>query len=134
MTDMPPPSQDPSPINYASGPAGGYMGPPPSQEDKTLAIVAHLISLVAPILGPLIIWLVKKDSSPFVADQAKEALNFQITLLIATIPAALLVCVGIGVFLLPVIGIVGLVLAIIAAVETSKGVAYRYPATLRLIK
>jgi len=53
------------------------------QEDKTMAMLCHLLGILTAFLGPLIIWLVKKDQSPFVDDQGKEALNFQITLVIA---------------------------------------------------
>lgn len=91
-------------------------------------------------LGPLIIWLVKKDTMPFVADQAKEALNFNIT--VSAIFVVLLILtvlsLGIGALLtVPVMLIVGLgalVLIIIAAVKANNGEAYRYPFTLRLVK
>jgi uncharacterized Tic20 family protein len=113
---------------------------------------AHLSALLGAILtgafgagwgcflGPLIIWLVKKDSMPFVNDQGKEALNFNITVAIASLALLLLsiVTFGIGLFIaVPlwiVIGIAWLVLTIIAGIKANDGVAYRYPFTLRLIK
>ena len=91
-------------------------------------------------MGPLVIWLIKKDTMPFVADQAKEALNFGITLAIACFALLLLTILSLGIGalatipLLMVIGIVALVLVIIAAVKANEGVAYRYPFTLRLVK
>ena len=94
-----------------------------SQDEKTWGMLAHLSSLsgfIIPfgsLLGPLIIWLVKRDTMPFVADQGKEALNFNITVTIAAI----------------VSGILTLVLTIMATIEANKGVAYRYPFTLRLV-
>ncbi|MBW8823882.1 MAG: DUF4870 domain-containing protein [Xanthomonadales bacterium] len=92
------------------------------------------------VLGPLIIWAVKKDTMPFVADQAKEALNFNITVGIVLLVLFLLTLgtLGIGIILtgpaMLVVGVAALVFIIIAAVKANEGVAYRYPFTLRLIK
>ena len=80
-----------------------------------------------------IIWLIKKDDSPFVDDQAKEALNFQITVFIAEAISGFLTMVVIGCVLLPVILIANFILCIVAAVAASRGEWYRYPMTLRLI-
>jgi uncharacterized Tic20 family protein len=77
---------------------------------------------------------VKKDQSPFVADQAKEALNFQIAVSIALwVSVALIWVFCIGVVLLPMVGIGSIVFSILAAIEANKGVYYRYPYTLRLV-
>jgi len=114
-------------------------GGTPSQDDRTWGMLAHLSSLVAAalggmsFLGPLIIWLIKKDQSAFVGDQAKEALNFQIACTIAMLVSFALAFVIVGFFLLPLVAIGNLVFSIIAAVEANKGVAYRYPYTIRLI-
>ncbi|MFC5578635.1 DUF4870 domain-containing protein [Lysobacter niabensis] len=110
-----------------------------SQEERTWGMAAHLSSLATflvpggNVLGPLIVWLVKKDTMPFVADQGKEALNFNITVLIAAIISFILMIVVIGFLLLAVVAAGWLVLTILAAMESSKGVAYRYPFTLRLV-
>jgi uncharacterized Tic20 family protein len=108
----------------------------PTQDERTWALLAHLSGLIAgmfavPFVGPLIVWVIKKDESPFVGDQAKEALNFQIALLIAVV-----VCIAtcVGIVLAPIVGIAGLVYSILGALEANKGVYYRYPYTLRLIK
>lgn len=86
------------------------------------------------ILGPLIVWLVKKDSLPFVDDQGKEALNFQISMFIYhLVGAALLLCFLIGIPVLIVLSAMNIVLIIVAAVKANSGQAYRYPLTLRLI-
>lgn len=109
------------------------------QEEKTWGMLAHLSSLsglIIPfgsLLGPLVVWLVKKDTMPFVADQGKEALNFNITVTIAAIVSAVLTLVLIGFLLLAVVVVGWLVLTILATIEANKGVAYRYPFTLRLI-
>lgn len=127
------------------GPQGQPMPPgAPIASDKeqtNWAMLAHLAALTAyigvplgHILGPLIIWLIKRDTMPLVDDQGKEALNFQITMTIAAVVSAVLMLVLIGVFLLVAVGIADLVLTIIATVNASKGIRYRYPLTIRFIK
>ena len=124
-----------------------FSGPPPeipayapTQDDKTWGLIAHLSGLMALLLGgltflgPLIVWLIKKDQSPFVADQAKEALNFQIAATIATWVSGASIMICVGMVLLPVVLIGAIVYAIIAGMEANKGVYYRYPYTIRLIK
>jgi uncharacterized protein len=118
----------------------------PSQEDRQWGMFAHLSALAGLLvggwgifIGPLIIWLVKKDQSSFIGDQAKEALNFNITVGIAGLALVLLTAItfGIGIILtLPVGGalfVAWLVFTIIAGVKANEGVLYRYPFTLRLI-
>ncbi|WP_345295704.1 DUF4870 domain-containing protein [Luteimonas vadosa] len=113
---------------------------------------AHLSALIGGIIttgwagsigcfvGPLVIWLLKKDEMPFVDDQGKEALNFNITVAIAFLALLLLsiLTLGIGmVIAIPawiVIGVAWIVLTIIASMKANEGVAYRYPFTLRLVK
>ena len=101
---------------------------------------AHLSALsgvVIPfgnIIGPLVVWQVKKDTLPFAADQGKEALNFNITMLIAAFIGFQLTFILIGLVLLPLIGIAWLVFTILAGIKANEGVAYRYPYALRLIK
>jgi uncharacterized Tic20 family protein len=118
------------------------MTPPPmstggaSQEDKTLALLTHLSGIILSFIVPLVIWLTNKDKSDkaFLNDQAKEALNFQITIAIAWVIAAVLSVVLIGFLLYPIILIVNLIFCILAGVKANEGVAYRYPFALRLIK
>ena len=112
----------------------------PSADDKQWGMFAHLSALsgvVIPfgnIIGPLVVWQIKKDTLPFAADQGKEALNFNITMLIAAFIGFLLTFVLIGLVLLPLIGIAWLVFTILAGIKANEGVAYRYPFALRLIK
>lgn len=112
----------------------------PSAEEKQWGLFSHLSALsgmiipLGSVLGPLIIWQVKKDTLPFAADQAKEALNFNITVAIALIVSFLLTFVVIGLLLLPLVGLAWLILTILAAIKANEGVAYRYPFALRLIK
>ena len=111
------------------------------QEERTFGMLVHLAALsgfvgvpFGSILGPLIVWLIKKDSMPFVNEQGKESLNFQITVIIAVIICIPLIFVLIGLLLLPIVGIAALVLTIIAAVKANGGENYTYPFAIRLIK
>jgi uncharacterized Tic20 family protein len=116
--------------------------PPPAPtgtapaDQRTMALVAHILGIFTWFIGPLIIWMINKDDSSkgFVIDQAKEALNFQITITIAMLISFVLMIVIIGGLLAPLVGILNLVFCIIAAVKANNGEAYRYPFTLRLIK
>jgi uncharacterized Tic20 family protein len=110
-----------------------------SLEERKWAFVAHLSAasgFIIPfgnIFGPLLIWQLKKSDMPFVADQAKEALNFQISACLATIACFVLFVAVIGIFLLPFVIFGALVFTVVAAVEANDGKSYRYPFNLRLI-
>jgi uncharacterized Tic20 family protein len=108
----------------------------PSSDDRILGLLAHLLAIVPGIgiFGPLVIYLLKKDESSFVAANAKESLNFQITMILAYIISWILVVVLIGFFLLAVLGVLNVVLVIVATVKASENKIYRYPFNLRLIK
>ena len=112
----------------------------PSAEDRQWGLFAHLSALaglVIPfgnVLGPLIIWQVKKDTLPFAADQGKEALNFNITVAIAAVISGLLTFVLIGFLLLPLVGLAWLIFTVLGAIKANNGEAYRDPFALRLIK
>jgi len=103
----------------------------PTQDERTLAILSHILTLVAPILAPLIIYLIKKDDSKYVAAHAKESLNYQITFIIVCI---VLVVTIIGIFLVWLVAIASLVLVIIATIRASENKLYRYPVNFRFIK
>jgi uncharacterized protein len=105
-----------------------------SKDARMWAMLCHLLGLFTCFIGPLIIWLIKKDEDPFVDNQGKEALNFQITVAIAGIVSGLLAVVCIGVFLGIAVSIADLVFAIVASVKANSGEAYRYPVSIRFIK
>lgn len=107
-----------------------------SQDDKTMAMIGHISGIVAGFIGPLVIWLINKDKAEkgWLNDQAKEALNFQITVLLAWIVAVVLSFLLIGFLLYPVIMIGNIVLCIMAGLKANEGVDYRYPFALRLVK
>jgi uncharacterized Tic20 family protein len=107
-----------------------------SQEDRTLALITHLSGIILSFVVPLVVWLTNKDKADkgFLTDQAREALNFQITVAIAWVIAMVLSVLLIGFLLYPIILIGNLILCILAGVKANEGVAYRYPFALRLIK
>jgi uncharacterized Tic20 family protein len=141
-----------NPNNAASAPGATASAGAPSAEEKQWAMFAHLSALLGGLLtsgwagnvgffiGPLVIWLMKKDTMPFVADQAKEALNFAITVSLAFLALWILTVMTLfigGVLTIPlmfVLGVTALVFVIIAAIKANEGIAYRYPFALRLIK
>jgi uncharacterized Tic20 family protein len=104
------------------------------KDDMNMAMLAHLLAIFTGFLGPLIIWLIKKDDSPYVDRHGKEALNFQITVLLAMIVSGFLSIFCIGLVLLPVVWIVDIIFCIIAAVKASRGEEYRYPVCIRFLK
>ena len=113
--------------------------PPPGaapQEDRTIALITHLSGILAGFIVPLIIWLINKDKpeKSWLTDQARESLNFQITIAIAFAICVILSAVLIGAFLMPVVWLVNLIFCILAGVAANNGDAYRYPFALRLIK
>ena len=118
--------------------AGGCA---PGSDECTWALIAHLSAfagVVVPLLGqiggPLVIWLTRKDQSAFVASQAKEALNFNITVALAGFVFLMLVLLGIGILLLAVLYLAWFTLTIVAAIKAKEGIDYRYPLTLRLVR
>jgi uncharacterized Tic20 family protein len=113
-----------------------YAGtePPLSPSDERLwALLAHLSIFVLSIIGPILILVLLGKRSAFVADQAREALNFHITVLIAGLVSFLLCFVLIGFVLLPIVIVGSMVLGVIAALQANQGIPYRYPLTLRLV-
>jgi hypothetical protein len=106
-----------------------------SSDDKTWGMLAHLSFFLTFIIGvscvaPLVIWIIKKDSSEFIADQAKEALNFQLSAFIASLVLAVTVC---GIPLVFVVLIMSIVYSIQAGMAANRGERYRYPYTFRMI-
>ena len=136
--------------DYNPAPAGTEGGV--SAEERQWGMFAHLSALlggfvtagwagsIGCFIGPLVIWMVKKDTMPFVDDQAKEALNFNITVAIIffVLWAVTFLTLFIGgvltVPLMVIVGIAWLVLTVIASIKANQGERYRYPFTLRLVK
>ena len=113
----------------------------PTSDEKLWGMLAQLSSLLGiwvvgmTFLGPLIIWLVKKDTSKFVDYHGKESLNFHLNVLVYFLACIVLIpCFGIGIFLLPAVGIYSVVMSIIAGIKAHEGVRYVFPFIFRLIK
>jgi uncharacterized Tic20 family protein len=114
-----------------------------NKDARMWAMFCHLVGLAAilPVvpffggaIGALIIWQIKKDDFPFVDEHGKEALNFQISILIYAIVSGLLIFACVGAFLLPAVMIFDIVFLIIAAIKANNGFHYRYPLCIRFIK
>ncbi len=116
-------------------------GAAPTENERTWGMLAHLSALaglVVPlagiVIGPLLVWLVRRDESAFVAAHAREALNFNISVLLGALACLLLMLVFIGFLLGTALFIAWLVMTLIAAIKASEGHPYRYPFSLRLVK
>jgi uncharacterized Tic20 family protein len=105
----------------------------PSANDKNIVVLTHLGGALFSFIPALVVWLLKKDESEYIGEQAREALNFQVTVIIAHIISWILMFILIGFFLMVAVWVANIVLCIMAAVATSKGEPYRYPFALRLI-
>ena len=102
-----------------------------------LCHLCGLLGLIGPpsnVIGPLLIWLFKKDEDAFIEEQGREALNFQITFTIALMVSVILVLVYVGVFLLAILGIVDLILIVMASLAASRGEHYRYPFSIKFLQ
>ena len=140
------PSEAPASESPASPSSGGTIalgqGKLEEKEEKTMSLLAHILGGVTCFLGPLIIWLIKKDDSPFVNDQGKTALNFQLTMLIGYVGINILNGLMSGkhrqlrywCWSIMALWVASLIFAIIGGLEANKGKAYRYPFSLDLVK
>ena len=160
-TDQQPEDSKPTPEEESSAPEAAQEAtqeaapaqeatatPPPapaadsslSSDSRNMGMLCHLLAFsgfvipLGTIIGPLVIWLMKKDADPYVDQQGKESLNFQISFLIYGIVCAVLIFVAIGLLLLPILGIAWIVLTIIGTIKASKGEEWQYPLTIRMIK
>ena len=104
----------------------------PTKDEKLFAVLLYVLSFPTPLLGPLVIWLLKKDS-PFIDYHGREYFNFLISYTIYGLIAGLLVIVGVGLLILPVLGVAAVVFTIIAAVRAYEGIEYRIPFIFRIL-
>ena len=132
--EVPGSPQEPAPA-APQGPVGM------SQDEKTWGMLCHLSALgqflvpsIGNILGPLIVWLIKKDQYPFADSQGKEALNFNISITIYLLAAGILSFILIGIPLLFATAIFWIVEVIMASVKANQGEPWKYPLTIQFIK
>ncbi len=136
----PPPSPEPQPTQppgAEAAQAAGYLSAE-SPDAKTMGMLAHLLVIFTGFIGPLIIWLVKKDQSPFVNQQGKEALNWAITLLIVAVGSVIVALIPFIGWLVGCLGwaamvVSNIVFGILSTIEVNKGNPYRYPICIRFI-
>lgn len=140
--------EDPAPIDPQYDPyvASEATASQIDKDARMWAMVCHLSALlqfagptVLSIIGPLVVWLIKRDEHPFIDDQGKESLNFQISMTIYTwaITILLLVtCVGavLLIAVIPILILVDVILVVVASLKANDGIAYRYPLTIRFLK
>lgn len=128
----------PTPPLPASGPSTTSLA---ASNIRTWVILCHASALLGVffhfpghLVGPLIVWLTKRDDSPEIDAHGKESLNFQISMLIYNVVAAVFCIVLIGFFFLAVLWVLNAVFVIVAAIQASDGKFYRYPMTIRFIQ
>ena len=107
---------------------------PPTRDECNLAMLAHLLGIFSGFIGPLVLWLVKREQASFVGEQAREALNFQITMALAFFASVILAILIIGALLIPLLLMVNFIFSLLGATAASQGKRYRYPLSLRLVK
>ena len=128
-------TEDANVPNAAASDPGGL-----SSDEKMWGMLAHLSALSAIltglgfIIGPLVVWLVKKDEMPFVDRHGKSSINFQISFAIYGFICFFLIFIGIGILLMPILGVAWLVLTIIASLKANNGEEYKYPFTIEFLK
>jgi len=132
--------QNPFTDPVSTPPAQDGNTTPASKDDNTLGLLCHLLALAGllvpfgSILGPLILWLVKRGDSPYLDEVGKEVVNFNISWAIYAAVAALSIFVLVGFLLLPLVALAWLILVVVGAINASNGKFHRYPLTIRLIK
>ena len=145
LPPLPPPAAEPPPFLPPPPPAGQEVQPAyvtgslRPDEERTWSMAAHVSALltlvgIPSMIGPLVVWLMKKDSSPMVDAHGKEAVNFNISFMLYGIASIILIVVLIGILLIPIVLITWFVLVIIATTRASRNEFYRYPLTIRFIK
>lgn len=130
---QPEPQTPPQPESAEPQPQSTQVGDV-SQDSKNMGMLCHLLGLFTSFIGPLVIWLIKKEDDKYVDSQGKEALNFQITVILAGILSGILSFVCIGIILALAVSVCDLIFCIMACIAASKGEDYRYPVSLRLVK
>lgn len=103
------------------------------KDDRTLAMLIYLISFFTAFIGPLIIWLLKKDESDFIDHHGREYFNFLISVTVYSIISGILIIIIIGAFMLAIVGITAFILTIVAAIKAYEGHYYRFPFIFRIL-
>ncbi len=133
--------QDPQPSSTEPGMPPAVTPVETNKDARLWGMLCHLSAFAAfvlpalgSIIGPLVVWLIKKNEYPFVDRNGKESLNWQITMMIGFLISAPLTCIGIGFFTAGALAVVDIVFTIIAAIKANDGLDYKYPWSIKLIK
>ncbi|MFH0736750.1 MAG: DUF4870 domain-containing protein [bacterium] len=116
------------------------MNNSPSKEERQWAMFCHLAGLagfVIPfgnIIGPLVLWMLKKDESSYIDFHGKEAVNFQISITIYIVISIVLIILLVGILFLIIIGILSIVFLVVAAIKANDGIYFQYPLAIRFLK
>ncbi|MFI4861742.1 MAG: DUF4870 domain-containing protein [Phycisphaerales bacterium JB063] len=132
-----PPTPEPEPAPAPPPPGDDAAAPAFADlkdDEKTMGMLCHLLGLITGFVGPLVLWLIKKEESKFIEDQAKEALNFQIMMFLGMFISGILMIVCIGYLTFLAVLVVDIIFTIQGMLKAKEGQAYRYPFNLRLIK
>lgn len=105
----------------------------PADNENTMAMLSHLLGVLTGFIGPLVIFLIKKDERGFAGSEAKEALNWQLTVLIGILVSIPLMFIFIGIFTWAAIVICNIIFCIMGCISANKGIPYRYPFAIRMI-
>jgi uncharacterized Tic20 family protein len=142
--DTPPPDQSPVPPPPTPPEPPAAPAPKPqigseNPDERQWAMLCHLSGLLGyplpgfgQILGPLVMWLIRKDKMPFVNQEGKEALNFQISITIYALITGAFMCIGVPLFIAVIV--FDVVVVVKASIETSNGRPYRYPLCIRFLQ
>ena len=123
---------DVSTFGLACGPLKPVVMPLPVGDSS--ALVGLLGNGIGFFVAPLVVWLIKREDDPYIDEQGKEAVNFQLTMMLSFFAAALLIFVVVGIVLLPLLGIFDVVMTIVAGLKAANGEAFRYPFAIRFVK
>ena len=138
--NFPPPRGTPSGEDTTPAAEGAYMGPPPSKDDQNMAMLCYILGIffVGGLIGPLIIWMTRKETSPFVNDQGREVLNWELTIIIGYVACMFTFCIPfvniLGIIAIFGMGITNLVFCILGAMSVNNGTAYRMPFSIKFLK
>jgi len=141
MNDAPNATDEPGIPYDENRPEAPGQGSPLSKDARQWAMICHLVALsgllangIGFLLGPLVVWLVKRVDDPFIDEQGKEAVNFQLTMFLVGFLCIPFVIVLIGIPMLIVVFLLMIIFPVIAAIQAGEGVHYRYPLSIRFIK
>ena len=131
----PPAEENQVGLQAAAEPTGEEAARQPemSRDARNMAMLCHLLGIVG-FFAPLMIWLIEREKHRFVDEHGREAMNYQVSLLIYVAVSSLLIPVAVGIFLLAAFGITHVILTVVGAVRAGQGKAWRYPIAIPFLR